>query len=261
MTRKKSLIDMLLVVVVAASLLVLSSPGFAQCPIPAEEFTPDPKFTSSFMLENCTFRTKGVNPYFILQPGYRIVLESDEEKARVTVLDETEVVDTKIEGVGEVTTRVVEEREWEKDGDNLILVEVSRNFFAICKQTNSVFYFGETVVDGEGNPLGGGWRAGENGARPGLIMPGTILLGGRYYQEIAPEDEALDKGRIVKMDNQCEELGELTEQFSLEGCVKIQDTTDCDPDEKDIKIYAKGVGIVQDEDLQVVRFGFVNRDR
>ena len=67
-------------------------------PIPAEEFTPDPKFTSSFLLENCTFKSEGRNPYFILKPGYRIVLESEEEKARITVLDETRVVTRKYGG-------------------------------------------------------------------------------------------------------------------------------------------------------------------
>jgi hypothetical protein len=85
-------------------------------------------------------------------------------------------------------------------------------------------------------------------------MPGTILLGSRYYQEIAPQDEALDKGRIVKLDDRCTALGALAEQFGLEGCVKIQETSDCDPDARGIKIYARGVGLVQDEALQLVRF-------
>jgi hypothetical protein len=237
------------VVAATVGLLALASPAFAQCPIPAQEFTPDPKFTSSFLLENCTFKTRGVNPYFILQPGYRIVLESEEEKVRITVLDETEVVDG-------VETRVVEEREWEKDGEELILDEVSRNFVAICKETNSVVYFGEDVVDGQGNPLPDGWRAGEKGARPGLLMPGTILLGSRYYQEIAPENSALDKGQIVKMQDECKIGGR-----DFEDCVTIHDTTDCDPDEKDPKVYAKGVGLVRDEDLEVVRYGFVNQDQ
>jgi hypothetical protein len=241
MTSKPSRIYVLLVVAVAVNLLVLSSPGFAQCPIPVEQFTPDPRFTSSFMLKNCKFKTKGVNPYFILQPGYRIVLESDEELVHVTVLKETEVVNG-------VKTRVVEEREWEKVDGGLELNEVSRNFFAICEQTNSVIYFGEDVVG-----AGGAWRAGVNGAKPGLIMPGTILLGSRYYQEIAPADSALDKGEIVGMQDECE-IGE----FDFRACVEIVDTTDCDPDAEDRKVYAKGVGIVQDEDLEVVSFGFVH---
>jgi hypothetical protein len=154
-----------------------------------------------------------------------------------------------------VRTRVVEEREWEKDGDELILDEVSRNFFAICQQTNSVFYFGEDEVDGEGIPQPGSWRAGENGAKPGLIMSGTILLGSRYYQEIAPEDEALDKGQVVRMQDECRVGG-----HDFEDCIRIIDTSDCEPGERDPKVYAKGVGIVKDEDLQVVSFGFVDLD-
>ncbi len=52
----------------------------------------------------------------------------------MTVLNETKIVDG-------VETRVVEERETE--GGNL--VEVSRNFFAICSPTNNAIYFGEEV--------------------------------------------------------------------------------------------------------------------
>ena len=52
----------------------------------------------------------------------------------MTVLNETKVVDG-------IETRVVEEKETE--GGNI--VEVSRNYFAICKHTNNAIYFGEEV--------------------------------------------------------------------------------------------------------------------
>ena len=52
----------------------------------------------------------------------------------MTVLNRTKVVDG-------VETKVVEEKETE--GGNL--VEVSRNYFAICKPTNNAIYFGEEV--------------------------------------------------------------------------------------------------------------------
>lgn len=32
----------------------------------------------------------------------------------------------------------------------------------------------------------GSWRASENGARAGITMPGTVLLGATYFEEIAP---------------------------------------------------------------------------
>jgi len=239
--------------VLALGLLLRGGAAIAQCPIPAEDFEPDPEFTSSFMLERCKFDTKGENPFFPLRPGWQIVLESDEEMFVITVLQETR----KVSGIW---TRVVEEFEYEKDGTDLIPVERSLNFMAHCRQTGSVHYFGEKVFffDDEGNPIPGtgGWQHKLNGALAGLIMPGTILVGGGYYQEIAPEDSALDKGRIEALEASCE-IGD----FEFDQCVEIVDTTDCDPDSEDVKVYAEGIGNVADEELEVTSFGFVRNRR
>jgi hypothetical protein len=70
-----------------------------------------------FNLSKRTLLPTGRNTYFVLEPGFQLVLEGGNEKVAVTVLDETREVDG-------VVTRVVEEREW-KDGR---LIEVSRNF-------------------------------------------------------------------------------------------------------------------------------------
>src|SRR5256712_8406524 len=124
------------------------------------------QFTTEFRFEDCAFKATGANPHFILTPGYRLVLEGAERRALIrlviTVLAETETV--LLPGLGQVDARVVEEREW-VDG---VLVEVSRNLFAICDKTNDVFYFGEAV--GIFNPDGtvsheGSWRAGGARAR------------------------------------------------------------------------------------------------
>lgn len=233
----------------AAALVALRvTPSVAQCPMPSEQFTPDPAFTSSFMIDRCDFKTTGKNPFFILKPHYQLVLESDEEVAVITVLNETRKVDG-------VKTRVVEERAFEKDGSELILIERSLNFFAICKQTNSVFYFGEDVefFDEDGNVIdsAGAWRAGRNGARPGIIMPGTLLVGGAYYEEIAPEDSAIDKGTILAVQEGCS-----AGDFAFTGqCVTTRGTNDCDTDE-DRKVYATGVGVVVDDDLELTCFGY-----
>ena len=224
--------------------------AWAECPIPADEFEPDPTATSEFLLDHCRFKAQGTNPFFILQPGYQIVLESDEELQVITVLNRT----LRVQGV---KTRVVEEMEYEKDGDELVPVERSLNFMAICRKNNSVMYFGEDVedFDEDGNVISheGEWRAGRNGARPGVVMPGSILIGGSYYEEIAPEDEALDKGTIVSIDDGCEAGDHAFEQ----KCVRIVGTSDCDLDDEEEKLYADGVGIVQDEDLEIVSWGFV----
>lgn len=61
--------------------------------------------------------SSGKSKYFVLEPGFQIVLASDDEKLTITVLDETKEING-------IITRVVEERE-EEDGE---LTEVSRNF-------------------------------------------------------------------------------------------------------------------------------------
>src|SRR4030095_6201749 len=100
-------------------------------------------------------------------------LEGGNEQLTITVLDETKKVDG-------VETRVVEERET-KNGK---LGEVSRNYFAISKRTNSVYYFGEDVdiyKDGKVVNHEGGWLAGVKDARFGLMMPGQATLKAKYY--------------------------------------------------------------------------------
>lgn len=202
------------------------------------------EFTEYFMLEECEFSTTGRNTYFILEPGHRLVLEGEEDGEAVvvtiTVLEETEVVDG-------VETRVVEERET-ADGE---LKEVSRNFFAICKKTNSIFYFGEDVdnyEDGQVADHEGAWRAGVDDARPGLMIPGVVLLGSRYFQEIAPEI-AMDRGENLSLTETAS-----TPAGTFENCLKVEETTPLEPDQKEYKLYAPGIGVVQDEDLLLTEY-------
>lgn len=215
----------------------------------------EPQFTTEFRLEDCRFRAKGANPYFTLNPGYQLVLEGEEDGetilAVVTVLHETEEIF--LPDIGVVKTRVVEEREWVDDE----LVEVSRNFFARCEQTNDIFYFGEDVDIY--NPDGtisheGVWRAGEPDddglAEPGLIIPGTFLLGSRYFQEQA-DGVAMDRGENVEMG-----LAVTTEAGTFDGCVKVLETTPLEPREESEKVYCPGVGLVIDDELELVEFGF-----
>ena len=192
------------------------------------------KWTDSFDIENRTFSSTGRNRYFILEPGYQLVLKSDAEKVTITVLDETKII-------GDVETRVVEERE-EVNGQ---LKEVSRNFFAICKEHGDVFYFGEEVDDYKnGKVVGhsGAWRADEKDSKADIIMPGTILLGARHYQEIAPN--AMDRAEIIH-DN----VTMKTPAGTFNNCIKVVETSGLDPDDKCYKTYAPGVGLIQDEDL------------
>jgi hypothetical protein len=235
------------------------------------------EFTTDFRLEDCRFKTRGVNPYFILKPGYRLVLETPEEEGDRERSVETVLHDTKwihLDG-RRIKTRVLEERafEWEEgeDGEEgeWKTIEISLNYFAICNKTNAVYYFGEwsrdcedgfdenDECDDESNA--GSWEAGVDGARPGILMPGTPLLGAKYFQEIAPP-EAVDRGEIAAMGLDWPESAEAPD---FTGCIKIFDTNptlDGECGEEDAKIYCPGIGLVQDQDLALVWAGFVDDD-
>lgn len=206
------------------------------------------KWTDSFHQEDCTFSSLGRNRFFNLQPGHQLVLESDEEKVVITVTNETKEI-------AGIETRVVEERE-EQNGT---LKEVSRNFFAICKEHDDVFYFGEEVDDYEDGKIvghSGAWRADEKDSKAGIIMPGTVLLGARHYQEIAPN--AKDRAEIL-----ADDVTMTTPAGTFKNCIRVEETSGLDPDEKCYKTYAPGVGLIQDEDLLLTRYreGKPSQDR
>jgi len=131
-------------------------------------------------------------------------------------------------------------------------VEVSWNYFAICKQTKAMFYFGEDVDDYEDGEVvghGGAWLAGENGNKPGLIMPGLPLIGSRYFQEVAP-GIALDRAEHLE-DNATVE----TPAGTFTNCLVVAETTPLNPDELSLKSYAPGVGLIHDDVIRLVDYG------
>lgn len=204
------------------------------------------RWTESFNIEQCTFSTTGENTYFILKPGYQLVLEGIEEndttKLVISVLNETKTI-------GKIESRVVEERE----SVNGNLIEISRNYFAICTQTNAVFYFGEDVdfyKDGKVTKHDGSWWADSNGARAGVMMPGSIFLGARYYQEIAPQ-VAMDRAEIISMSERIK-----TSAGNFTNCLNIEETTPLEPKSKEYKVHAPGIGLVKDGNLILTKFGY-----
>jgi hypothetical protein len=198
-------------------------------------------WTRDFPVEQDELASAGRNPYFVLEPGYASVLEAGGERLVVTVLAETR----KIDGV---ETRVVEERET-KNGR---LVEVSRNFYAISRRTNCVFYFGEEVDiyrGGKAVAHEGAWLSGASGARFGLMMPGLPLLGARYYQEFAPR-VALDRAEIVSLSETVR-----TPAGDFRGALKVAETNPLESGAREFKYYARGIGLIQDGSLKLVKYG------
>jgi hypothetical protein len=219
----------------AGALALAAAPGRAENP-----------FTDTFDVDKADLVSAGSNRFFVIEPGYQLVLEGKEDgqaaTLTITVLDETRKVDG-------VETRVVEERE--TAGGQLI--EVSRNFFAISKRTADVFYFGEDVDIYKNGKLAnheGGWHSGEAGARFGLMMPGKPAVGFRHQQEIAPK-VAMDRAEIVSLSEKLE-----TPAGKFENCLKTEETTPLERG-KEYKHYAPGVGIIQDGGLKLAKINRV----
>lgn len=201
----------------------------------------------AFNLENCDLSPSGANDYFILEPGYQLILEGQEDgeeiQLKITVLDETKTVNGTEAGIVE---------EIETEGGEV--VEISRNWFVVCKPSNDIFYLGEEVdiyEDGKIVDHEGAWEAGINEAKHGLIMSGTPEIGMKYYQEIAP-GVAEDRAEIVALDKTLD-----TPVGKFEKVLETEETNALKPDEKESKFYAPGIGLIQEESLMLVKHGNV----
>ena len=159
----------------------------------------------------------------------------------ISVLDETEMVDG-------IETRVVEEREYDKGQ----LKEISRNFFAMSKKTEDVFYFGEDVDDYEDGAVighGGQWRAGKDGARAGLYMPGKPAVGMRFYLEIHP-GVAMDRAEIFQTDATVE-----TPAGNFKNALIVSETSPLEEGDESYKRYAPKIGMIYDDGLELYTYG------
>jgi hypothetical protein len=197
-----------------------------------------------FGIEQRTLSDVGRSRYFILEPGYQLVLGAGNSKVISTVLDETREFDG-------IRTRVVESRE-EENGQP---VEVTRNFFAIDQATGDVFYFGEEVnMYQRGGVIvqSGSWLAYTDAARPGLVMPGTPMVGMRYYQEVAP-GAAMDRAEVISVSETVK-----TPAGEFEDCLVTMESSALEA-AIEHKAYAPDIGLVQDQSHSLLSYGYVNR--
>jgi hypothetical protein len=204
-------------------------------------------WTDNFDFGACQFSPTGKNDFFILEPGYKLVLGGIENgettQVEIIVLGETKQI-------GDYETRVVVE----KESVNRQLKELSRNYYAFCPQTGSVFYFGEDVdiyEDGQIASHEGSWRAYEDGNQPGLMMPGMPLIGSRYYQELAP-GIAVDRAEIIDINSNIE-----TPAGKFSNCLKTEETSASEPQAKEYKYYATGIGLAIDAELKLIEYGYI----
>ncbi|MEU4166405.1 hypothetical protein AB0F46_05905 [Streptomyces sp. NPDC026665] len=176
------------------------------------------------------------NPWFPLPPGRTLVYSGVKDGERttdhVTVTHETE----KIIGI---PCRVVEDRLY----SGRTLRETTRDYYAQDAAGN-VWYFGEDTaeLDAHGNMLSteGTWRAGRDGARPGVFLPAHPVPGAGGQQEYYP-GHAEDRFQVL----------DLTSRVSVPyktftGALRTREWTALEPGVVDNKYYAEGIGMVKE---------------
>jgi hypothetical protein len=113
----------------------------------------------------------------------------------------------------------------------------------------NVWYLGEAVDNYENGELvshAGSWEWGVDGALPGIIMwaDPSAHLNEIYYQEYY-EGEAEDQGQVLSVAER------VTVPFgAFEQVVETYDFSALDPDLRENKFYAPGIGVIQEIDLE-----------
>jgi hypothetical protein len=196
------------------------------------------------------------NEFFPLPVGGQWTFSGEEEGQtlgmQITVLDATETLSFDSQ---DVTTRVVEEREWfDTNADGAFdadeeLIEVSLNYFAQTRE-GTVCYFGEEVdiyENGEVVSHEGSWRADEPGNAPGIYMPTEPEVGMRYQMEVAP-GIAVDEATIVASGVERVLRGRLAET------IEVVEVNPLDGSES-VKVYAEHIGMIRDSAFELIRLG------
>jgi hypothetical protein len=202
-------------------------------------FSQTQDWQGSFPVEKQNLGPSGSDPYFVLEPGHRLYYKHGKDELTTTVLAETKVVD-------DVEARVVEDKEI-KNGQ---IVELTRDYFAIDRTTKDVYYFGEDVdTYRNGKVVGheGAWLSGVKGAKFGLMMPGKLQVGQKFYQEQAP-GVGMDRAELIA-------AGETvtTPAGTFKDCAHMKGTSALEKGTAEHKWYAPGVGLVKEGELVLVR--------
>lgn len=186
--------------------------------------------TADFLDTNITGNT-----FFPITPGTTYVYEGEDEDGAVVRVEEEHTISTKT--ILGVTCVVINAREY-VDGE---LVEDTFDWYAQDKQGN-MWYFGEASQEMEGGQpvsTAGSWKAGVDGALPGIIMLANPIEGLWYRQEYW-EGEAEDVAQVLSLNKT------LTVPYgTFTDCLLTAEWNPLEPGIVEHKYYAAGVGLLR----------------
>jgi hypothetical protein len=186
------------------------------------------------------YSPKVTNPWFPLRPGTVLVYTGTKDgkptRDVVTVTRRTIVVDS-------ARCVVVQDRLYE----NGKLEERTSDYYTQDRAGN-VWYFGEDTAElsaaGKVVSTDGTWRAGRDGALPGIYMPASPHLGQTGRQEYY-RGQAEDHFRVVG-------LGSVVHvpYVSSRAALETREWTPLEPGTLDQKLYVRGIGVVKEASLK-----------
>lgn len=189
-------------------------------------------------IDPANFVDKIDNPWFPLTPGTTYIYEG--QTAQGLVHNEVAVTSNTREILG---VPCVEVHDTVKiDGQ---LTEDTLDWYSQDKDGN-VWYFGENSKELDDNlvvSLEGSWTAGEDGAKPGIIMEAAPAIGDFYRQEFSlgtAEDLAEVTGLNASVD---------VPYDSYTQCLETRETASLEPDALEYKYFCKDVGNVLTNDI------------
>jgi hypothetical protein len=216
---------------VLATVAMLAS-GLAIAACDDGDTTPTTLDISVCAPENGPFSTTIDNVHLPFKVGAVNVLQgleggTDQIKLQITVLDETQDVDG-------VTTRVVESASWE--GADETPAGTQRLYVAQAPDGTVCFYGTEGAGTEEE------WMAGEDGALPAILMPADPVVGTTFEVVHAPPSD-VEAVEVTAIGDTIE-----TPAATYTDTVTLL-TQESGPT---LKIYADGVGLINDDGVELV---------
>jgi hypothetical protein len=187
------------------------------------------------------FSTTIDNRYLFYEPGaVRRYLQTEGGIVEEAVTSKTKVI------MG-VKTVVVHDFSKSADGE---LLEDTYDYYAQDISGN-VWYFGEDTKAYSGKKVSteGSWLAGEDGAKPGIVMQASPQIGDSYRQEYLP-GEAEDEATVVGLSETVE-----VPYGSFDNCVKTKEHSALAPGDLENKYYCPQIGLVRSHDIGTIDAG------
>ncbi len=223
--------------------LCITMLGAMAAPLAAQ--TTDPTLPA---FDAANFAVPLANPYFPLDPGTSHTLSGTRNGGDPVV----EQVVLTVMGAGPLILGVPTVVIIDEAFVGGLLVERTFDYYANDNDANT-WYFGEDVTNYRYDAAGtltrtdtnSTWRAGVNGAAPGISVSGKPQVGLALFQEHAPADEALDYAEILAIDLEITGPG-----GTFRDVMQTFESSTVEHDLREFKYYAPGVGMIRaDEEL------------